>query len=209
MALRREDLTYLGTGQIRYDEEGRAYVDQRTLRFDDDSGVRTGGAIFGDDDDFGGDDFGDDDGGKTMVKTPLTAISTPSRSIAAGATETFTTDIVARPQFAFDAEDAVLTATVALGGAAGTSLVLDAIGITKVLFGDNVVWQNTSPVPLSVLASNSFLRALVRGAQIRAGLDITITLSHTVRNTDATDAHSTTYSATAAIFGMKEMARRC
>lgn len=209
MALRREDLAYLGTGQIRHDEDGRAYVDQRSLRFDDDSSL--GGALFGDDDldDLGGIEGFVERRRPPMVKTPLTARSTPSHSVAAGATETFTTDVVARPQFAFEAEDAVLTSTAAVGAAAGTSLVLDAIGITKILFGDNVVWQNASPVPLSVLAETSFLRALVRGMRIRAGLDITITLSHTVRNTDAGGAHTTTYSATAAIFGLKEMTRRC
>ncbi|MFH1466427.1 MAG: hypothetical protein ABIO70_18735, partial [Pseudomonadota bacterium] len=46
--------------------------------------------------------------------------------------------------------------------------------VTSIFFGDRVVWSNSDGIDVSVFASNSFMRGLLRGQSLRAGLDITV-----------------------------------
>jgi len=47
--------------------------------------------------------------------------------------------------------------------------------INSITFGDHQVWNNTSGVPVSVFSANGFLRGLLKGQKLKAGLDITVT----------------------------------
>ena len=48
-------------------------------------------------------------------------------------------------------------------------------GIQAIEFGDRIIFSNAQNVPLAVFGTGSFVRGLVKGAAIAAGLDITIT----------------------------------
>jgi len=67
-----------------------------------------------------------------------------------------------RLQHDFRAEDVTFT-----GSASGAT-------VTSIFFGDRVVWSNSDGIDVSVFASNSFMRGLLRGQSLRAGLDITV-----------------------------------
>jgi hypothetical protein len=67
-----------------------------------------------------------------------------------------------RLQHHFKAEDVTFT-----GSASGAT-------VTSIFFGDRVVWSNSDGIDVSVFASNSFMRGLLRGQSLRAGLDITV-----------------------------------
>lgn len=199
------DLTYLGTASVRPSADGRLVFDRSSLRF------APFGEVYVDRQRpknlaaFGGRRFRS--GWTRFGGTLMTASSTPARSIAAGATESFTTTMSIRPQFGFEGDDLVLTSTANVGDAAGPSLVLDTLGVTAVRFGDREVWRNTAGVPYPVTAASSLVRQLIAGHKIGGGLDIGIDLEHVVRNTDGGSAHSTTYSVTGTVIGTKEVVR--
>lgn len=46
--------------------------------------------------------------------------------------------------------------------------------VTTVMFGDKVVFSNPDGVPAEVLGTSSFIRDLVKGQKLRAGLDIIV-----------------------------------
>lgn len=141
--------------------------------------------------------------------TTLTGASAPSRAIAAGSTETFDSDVVIRPQYDLDATDFSLSSTATVGGSAGPSLTLDALGVLALRFGDREVWRNGAAVPMAMTAANSLLRNLIAGHGIRGGLDITVTLRATVTNADLVAAQTTTFTTTAVVWGRKEIADYC
>jgi hypothetical protein len=66
-----------------------------------------------------------------------------------------------RLQHDFRAHDVTFT-----GSASGAT-------VTSIFFGDRVVWSNSDGIDVSVFATNSFMRGLLRGQSLRAGLDIT------------------------------------
>ena len=94
---------------------------------------------------------------QVVQKTLLTANSNPNPGNA------FT--LVIRPQFDFVAED--LTLADNSNGAMGA-------GIQAIEFGDRIIFNNATAVPLAVFATGSFVRGLVKGAAIAAGLDISL-----------------------------------
>lgn len=74
--------------------------------------------------------------------------------------------VTIRPQFDFVAED--LTFAGSTGSTSGTWT------ITSINFGDRIIFSNATGVPLQVFAASNFLRGLVKGAAIKAGLDIAV-----------------------------------
>lgn len=80
--------------------------------------------------------------------------------------------ITIRPQFDFVAEDLTLVAVTA---AAWT--------LTAVQFGDRIVFSNPTGVPIAVFAVGGFMRGLVKGAAIAAGLDIQLSVVTTTTET--------------------------
>ena len=46
--------------------------------------------------------------------------------------------------------------------------------VTSIFFGDRVVWSNSDGIDTGVFASTGFLRGLLKGQSIRAGLDVII-----------------------------------
>jgi len=122
---------------------------------------------------------------QVVQKTLLTAQSVGNP----GASFTLTI----RPQFDFVAEDLTLASRQA-GNPSG-------FGIQAIEFGDRIIFSNAQSVPLAVFAVGSFVRGLVKGAAIAAGLDITVT---------ATAANSTTSSNLTAVFtGLKRGTTGC
>jgi len=122
---------------------------------------------------------------QVVQKTLLTAQS------AANPGANFTLTI--RPQFDFVAEDLTL---VAAQGAANPS----NLGIQSIEFGDRIIFNNAQSVPLQVFATGSFVRGLVKGAAIAAGLDIAITAT----------ANSTTSTRLTSVFtGLKRGTTGC
>lgn len=85
---------------------------------------------------------------------------------AVGGTDTLTAaggaSVRIRLQHDFRADDITFT------GSAPGALV------TSIFFGDRVVWSAPDGIDVSVFASNGFLRGLLKGQQIQAGLDVTI-----------------------------------
>ena len=67
-----------------------------------------------------------------------------------------------RLQHDFRAQDVTFT-----GSAAGAK-------VSSIFFGDRVVWSNSDGIDVSVFSSSSFLRGLLKGQSLRAGLDITV-----------------------------------
>ena len=74
-------------------------------------------------------------------------------------------------------------------------------GIQAIEFGDRIIFNNAQSVPLAVFGTGSFVRGLVKGAAIAAGLDIS--LSGT-----ATGA-TTTSQLTAVFTGLKRGTTGC
>ncbi len=71
-----------------------------------------------------------------------------------------------RPQFDFVAEDLTF---------AGSTGSTDGVWtISSINFGDRIIFSNSTGVPLAVFAAGNFLRGLVKGAAIKAGLDISV-----------------------------------
>lgn len=102
-------------------------------------------------------------------------------------------ELTIRPQFDFVAEDLTLTSDQANNPS--------GFGIQAIQFGDRIIFSNANSVPLQVFGTASFVRGLVKGAAIAAGLDITIS---------ATAANSTTSSRLTAVFtGLKRGTTGC
>jgi len=71
-----------------------------------------------------------------------------------------------RPQFDFVAEDLTF---------AGSTGATDGVWtVSSINFGDRIIFSNSTGVPLAVFAAGNFLRGLVKGAAIKAGLDISV-----------------------------------
>ena len=79
--------------------------------------------------------------------------------------------VTIRPQFDFVASD------ITFNGSVG------AWTITSITFGDRIVFSNATGVPIGVFGIGSFLRGLVRGAAIAAGLDIAVAANLTASTT--------------------------
>lgn len=121
---------------------------------------------------------------QVVQKTLLTANSNPNPGNA------FT--LVIRPQFDFVAED--LTLADNANGAMGA-------GVQAIEFGDRIIFNNATSVPLAVFATGSFVRGLVKGAAIAAGLDISLS---------CTAGNSTTSSRLTVVFtGLKRGTTGC
>lgn len=87
----------------------------------------------------------------------MTAVGGTDTLQAAGAAS-----VKIRLQHDFRAQDVTFT-----GSAAGAK-------VNSIFFGDRAVWSNSDGIDASVFNSNSFLRGLLRGQSLRAGLDITV-----------------------------------
>ncbi len=191
-SLRRGGIAGVGFGDDDFDGDD----------CDDDDDDFEGDDDFGDDDfgddDFGDDDFGDDElegdddfgargkrrrrrlnrrlgrlnkrearikrklgksgsGGKKKVTWGMTAVGGTDTLTAAGAAS-----VKVRLQHHFKAKD--ITFAGSLSGAK----------VTSIFFGDRVVWSNSDGIDVSVFGSTSFLRGLLKGQSLRAGLDITV-----------------------------------
>ena len=153
------------------------------------------GEFEGDDDDFGDDDFDGDDFGargrgrrrrlnrrlsrlnrrQARVQRKLGGRRKPAAPkenpmqwgmTAVGGTDTLDAaggaSVKIRLQHDFRAQDVTFT-----GSAAGAK-------VTSIFFGDRVVWSNSDGIDVSVFSSSSFLRGLLKGQSLRAGLDITV-----------------------------------
>ena len=99
-----------------------------------------------------------------------------------------------RPQFDFVAEDLTLT------GADGAANAAN-FGIQAIEFGDRIIFNNAQSVPLAVFGTGSFVRGLVKGAAIAAGLDISLSATST--------ASTTTAQLTAVFTGLKRGTTGC
>lgn len=87
----------------------------------------------------------------------MTAVSGTQNLGAAGSAA-----VKIRLQHDFRAQDITFT-----GSAAGAK-------VTSIFFGDRVVWSSSDGIDVSVFGSTSFLRGLLKGQSLRAGLDITV-----------------------------------
>lgn len=87
----------------------------------------------------------------------MTAVSGTDTLTAAGAAS-----VKIRLQHDFRAQDVTFT-----GSASGAK-------VTSIFFGDRVVWSSSDGIDVSVFGSTSFLRGLLKGQSLRAGLDITV-----------------------------------
>jgi hypothetical protein len=87
----------------------------------------------------------------------MTAVSGTDTLGAAGSAA-----VKIRLQHDFRAQDVTFT-----GSAAGAK-------VTSIFFGDRVVWSSSDGIDVSVFGSTSFLRGLLKGQSLRAGLDITV-----------------------------------
>lgn len=99
-----------------------------------------------------------------------------------------------RPQFDFVAEDLTLTAADGAANAAG-------FGIQAIEFGDRIIFNNANSVPLAVFGTGSFVRGLVKGAAIAAGLDISLS--------GTSNASTTTAQLTCVFTGLKRGTTGC
>jgi hypothetical protein len=88
--------------------------------------------------------------------------------------------VTIRPQFDFVAEDVTFQGSTANSGGAAPAILWN---ITAIQFGDRIVFSNPIGVPINIFAVAGFMRGLVKGAAIAAGLDIQIT--GTVNNVGA------------------------
>ncbi len=92
---------------------------------------------------------------QVVQKTILTGASDLNPAVG-------TATVTIRPQFDFVAEDLTFQ-----GSTPGWT-------ITSIQFGDRIVFSNGTGVPVAVFATGSFVRGLIKGAAIAAGLDISI-----------------------------------
>jgi len=46
--------------------------------------------------------------------------------------------------------------------------------VTSIFFGDRAVWSNSTGIPVTVFGSSSFMRNLLKGQSMGAGLDIVV-----------------------------------
>lgn len=95
--------------------------------------------------------------GNDVAGWGMTAIGGTQTLAAAGPAS-----IRVRLQHDFRAEDITFT-----GSSPGAT-------VTSIFFGDRVVWSASDGIDVSVFASNGFLRGLLKGQSIGAGLDVTI-----------------------------------
>ena len=190
MAAKLDNLGYARV--FRHPRTGELVVDTDSLRRP--SGF--GGVDIGEDDDFGedDDDFGEDDFGargqrrrrrlqrrvdhngrrgarlQRRLDEPaggrrgngghdwgMTAVGGTDALPDAGAAT-----VKIRLQHDFRAQDVTFT-----GSASGAK-------VTSIFFGDRVVWSNSDGIDVGVFGSSSFLRGLLKGQSLRAGLDITV-----------------------------------
>jgi hypothetical protein len=91
------------------------------------------------------------------VNWGMTAVAGTDVLGAAGAAS-----VKIRLQHDFRAQDVTFT-----GSASGAK-------VTSIFFGDRVVWSSSDGIDVSVFGSTSFLRGLLKGQSLRAGLDITV-----------------------------------
>lgn len=96
-------------------------------------------------------------GGSGGSNWGMTAVGGTDTLSAAGAAS-----VKVRLQHDFRAQDITFT-----GSASGAK-------VTSIFFGDRVVWSSSDGIDVSVFSSTSFLRGLLKGQSLRAGLDITV-----------------------------------
>ncbi len=94
------------------------------------------------------------------VNWAQTVISGGEKSATAGGA----VSIKIRVQHDFKADDITFTETTDKSGAM----------VTSVFFGDRLVWSNPGGVNVTVFGTTGFMRGLLQGQQLKAGLDITI-----------------------------------
>jgi hypothetical protein len=99
---------------------------------------------------------------KSPVKWGMTAVSGTHTVEAAGGAS-----VKIRLQHDFRAQDLTFT-----GSAAGAK-------VTSIFFGDRSVWSSSEGIDVTVFGSTSFLRGLLKGQSLKAGLDITVNGSMT------------------------------
>lgn len=198
------DLTPLGHARVYRDpRNGELVVDTDSIRrtgfagddvgYDDDEYGYDDDDV-GDDDEYGyddDDDVGDDDevgrrgggrkrrqgGGKRRQGSGKGKSSKGSSAGGSGlgwgmtavsGTDTLTSSsggsasVQIRLQHDFKAED--ITFDGSLSGAK----------VTSIFFGDQSVWSNANGIPVTVFGANSFLRGMLKGQSLKAGLDITV-----------------------------------
>ncbi len=93
-------------------------------------------------------------------KPPMqkTVVSGSATSAAAG-----TVSMTITPSHNFKAED------IAFNGSSANAAV------TSITFGDNLVWNNPNGVDVTVFQATGFIRGMLKGAKVRAGVPIVIT----------------------------------
>lgn len=195
---------------MTYEDFGLDLVDDNLGEMDYASLGEMDYASLGEDD--GYDDFGAKRGRKrnrryrprrpNRITRPLNAARPPAQQVVQktllvaaslrnpGANFTLTI----RPQFDFVAEDLTLT------GADGAANAAN-FGIQAIEFGDRIIFNNAQSVPLAVFGTGSFVRGLVKGAAIAAGLDISLSATST--------ASTTTAQLTAVFTGLKRGTTGC
>jgi hypothetical protein len=94
---------------------------------------------------------------KKRVKWGMTAVSATDTLEAAGAAS-----VKIRLQHDFRAQDLTFT-----GSTAGAK-------VTSIFFGDRSVWSSSDGIDVTVFGSTSFLRGMLKGQSLKAGLDITV-----------------------------------
>lgn len=87
----------------------------------------------------------------------MTAVSGTTALTAAGAAS-----VTIRLQHHFKAKDITFE-----GSGSGAK-------VTSIFFGDRAVWSNSAGIPVSVFGSSSFMRNLLKGQSMHAGLDIVV-----------------------------------
>jgi hypothetical protein len=113
---------------------------------------------------------------KQQVVQKTILVGQSGATAAAGTQATVTI----RPQFDFVAEDVTFQGSTANSGGPAPAILWN---ITAIQFGDRIVFSNPIGVPINIFAVAGFMRGLVKGAAIAAGLDIQIT--GTVNNVGA------------------------
>lgn len=95
--------------------------------------------------------------GKKTVHWGMTAVAGTDTLTASGGAS-----VKIRLQHDFRAQDITFT-----GSAQGAK-------VTSIFFGDRVVWSSSDGIDVTVFGSTSFLRGLLKGQSLKAGLDITV-----------------------------------
>lgn len=95
--------------------------------------------------------------GRSKVKWGMTAVGGTNTLAAAG-----TATVRVRLQHHFKAEDVTFS-----GSASGAT-------VTSISFGDRPVWSNPDGIAVDAFAPTGMLRGILRGQNLRAGLDIVI-----------------------------------